>query len=131
MPLADCCFAPDASAPPAGAVCHVVHGVEAWASDDPSWIRLNATADTTLFSAEFLEQERRELGEDVFKREYLGIPMGGQASPLSWELYERATQVHVPLVPPSPAFGPPLQERAVPIANVSNQSEDSNDVQSG
>ena len=89
----------------------------AWASDEPSWIRLKATADTTLFSAEFLEQERRALGEDVFKREYLGIPMGGQASPFSWELYERATQVHVPLVPPGPAFGPPPQERAVPIAN--------------
>jgi hypothetical protein len=91
----------------------------AWASDEQSWIRLKATADadTTLFSAEFLEQERRALGEDVFKREYLGIPMGGQASPFSWELYERATQVHVPLVPPGPAFGPPPQERAVPIAN--------------
>jgi hypothetical protein len=89
----------------------------AWASDEQSWIRLNATADTTLFSAEFLEQERRALGEDVFKREYLGIPMGGQASPFSWELYERATQVHVPLVPPGPAFGPPPQERAVPVAN--------------
>ncbi len=89
----------------------------AWASDEQSWIRLNATADTTLFSAEFLEQERRALGEDVFKREYLGIPLGGQASPFSWELYERATQIHVPLVPPGPAFGPPVEERAVPIAN--------------
>jgi hypothetical protein len=89
----------------------------AWASDDPSWIRLKATADITPFPAEFLEQERSALGEDVFKREYLGIPMGGQVSPFSWELYERATQVHVPLVPPGPAFGPPPQERAVPIAN--------------
>ena len=81
----------------------------AWASDDPSWIRLKATADadTTLFSAEFLEQERRALGEDVFKREYLGVPMGGQASPFTWELYEGATQVHVPLVPSGAAFGPP------------------------
>jgi Terminase large subunit, T4likevirus-type, N-terminal len=89
----------------------------AWASDDPSWIRLKATADTTPFPAEFLEQERSALGEDVFKREYLGIPMGGQASPFGWELYESATQIHVPLVPPGPAFGPPPQERAVPIAN--------------
>jgi hypothetical protein len=32
-------------------------------------------------------------------------------------LYERATQVHVPLVPPGPAFGPPIQERAVPVPN--------------
>jgi hypothetical protein len=89
----------------------------AWASDEQSWIRLNATADTTLFSADFLTQERRALGEDVFKREYLGVPMGGQASPFAWELYERATQVHVPLVPPGPAFSPPVEERAVPIAN--------------
>ena len=33
------------------------------------------------------------------------------------ELYERATQVHVPLVPSGPAFGPPVQERGMPIAN--------------
>jgi hypothetical protein len=91
----------------------------AWASDEQSWIRLKATADadTTLFSADFLEQERRAHGEDVFKREYLGVPMGGQASPFSWDLYERATQFHVPLVPPGPAFGPPPQEPGVPIAN--------------
>ena len=80
----------------------------AWASDDPSWIRLKATADTadTPFDAAFLEKERRALGEHEFKREYLGIPLGAQASPFTWELYERATQVHVPLVPPGRAFGP-------------------------
>ena len=91
----------------------------AWAGDEQSWIRLKATADAdvTLFPAEFLEQERRALGEDVFKREYLGIPAGAHTSPFSWELYERATQVHVPLVPPGPAFGPPVEERAVPVAN--------------
>jgi hypothetical protein len=89
----------------------------AWASDNPSWTRVKAIADTTLFTAEFLEQERRALGEDNFKREYLGIPMGGQASPFSWELYERATQCHVPLVPPGPAFGPAVEPPAVPIAN--------------
>src|SRR5436190_8971216 len=91
----------------------------AWDSDDPSWVRLKATADTadTLFDKEFLEKERRALGEHEFKREYLGIPLGGQASPFTWELYERATQVHVPLVPPGPAFGPPAQERAVPVPN--------------
>jgi hypothetical protein len=38
----------------------------AWASDDQTWIRLKATADTdpALFAADFLEQERRALGED-------------------------------------------------------------------
>ncbi len=92
----------------------------AWASDDQSWLRLKATADTdpALFAAEFLEHERRALGEDGFKREYLGIPVGAGASPFTWDLYERATQVRVPLVPPGPAFGPPLlQQRPVPVAN--------------
>jgi hypothetical protein len=64
-----------------------------------------------------LERERCSLGEDAFKREYLGVPLGAQASPFTWELYERATQVHVPLVPPGPAFGPAIQERGVPIVN--------------
>ena len=89
----------------------------AWAGDDPSWIRLKATADTVHYDPKFLEQERRSLGEDAFKREYFGVPLGAQASPFTWELYEHATQVHVPLVPPGPAFGPPAQERGVPIAN--------------
>jgi Terminase large subunit, T4likevirus-type, N-terminal len=89
----------------------------AWADDDPTWIRLRATADTTPFDAAFLEQERRALGEQSFQREYLGIPTGGQASPFTWDLYDRATQVHAPLVPPGPAFGPPAEERAVPVAN--------------
>ena len=80
----------------------------AWAGDDQSWIRLKATADTVHYDPKFLEQERRSLGEDAFKREYFGVPLG---------VYERATQVHVPLVPPGPAFGPPVQERGVPIAN--------------
>jgi hypothetical protein len=91
----------------------------AWAGDDQSWIRLKATADTDTvrYDPEFLKQERRALGEADYKREYLGIPMGGQASPFTWELYERATHVHMPLVPPGPAFRPPVQERPVPITN--------------
>jgi hypothetical protein len=89
----------------------------AWAGDDQSCIRLKATADTVHYDAKFLEQERSFLGEGVFQREYFGVPSGAQASPFTWELYERATQVHVPLVPPGPAFGPPVQERGVPIAN--------------
>jgi terminase large subunit-like protein len=91
----------------------------AWAGDDPSWLRLQATADSDamLFTAGFLEQERHALGEDAFKREYLGIPVGSGASPFSWDLYDRATQVHVPLVPPGPAFGPPPPPPAVPVAN--------------
>src|SRR4029079_13883101 len=47
----------------------------AWAGDDPSWLRLKATAEEVdLFSPDFLEAERRSLGEAAFKREYLGIP---------------------------------------------------------
>jgi hypothetical protein len=90
----------------------------AWAGDEQSWIRLTATADKIdTFSAEFLEQERRALGEDAFKREYLGIPTGAHASPFDWELYERATQFHEPLVTPGSAFRPPPQDRSVPVAN--------------
>ena len=86
----------------------------AWASDDQTWIRLKATADTdpALFDAEFLALERRALGEDGFKREYLGIPVGAGASPFTWDLYDRATQIRVPLVPPGPAFGPPAAAAA-------------------
>ena len=89
----------------------------AWESDDPSWMRLKATADTIQYEPKFLAEERVAMGEEAFKREYLGIPMGGQASPFTWELYERATQVHMPLVPPGPGFGPPVQERAVRVTN--------------
>jgi Terminase large subunit, T4likevirus-type, N-terminal len=83
----------------------------AWADDEASWLRLKATVDiVTIFSEEFLAQERRALGEDGFKREYLGIPVGAHASPFSWELYDRATRVHVPVVPPGRAFGPRLED---------------------
>jgi hypothetical protein len=89
-----------------------------WSDDDPSWLRLKATAESvTFFSKEFLEQERRAHGENGFKREYLGIPGGGEASPFSWDLYERSTQIHVPLVKPGPAFQPPAEAPAVPMAN--------------
>lgn len=89
----------------------------AWVDDDPTWIRLKATADTTAFRAEFLEQERRALGEQNFQREYLGIPTGGHASPFIWELYERATQAQVPLAPAGAAFAPPIQRPAISVAN--------------
>jgi hypothetical protein len=90
----------------------------AWADDDPSWMRLKATAETvTFFSEEFLDQERRAFGENGFKREYLGIPGGGEASPFGWDLYERATHVHVPLVQAGPAFQPTAEQPAIPIPN--------------
>ena len=91
----------------------------AWSSDDPTWIRLKATADANpeLFIKDFLEQERRAMGEHDFNREYLGIPGGGQASPFSWDLFDCATQIHVPLVPLGPAFRPPAAAQPVPVAN--------------
>jgi terminase large subunit-like protein len=89
----------------------------AWVSDDPSWLRLQATVDKypDLLPADFLERERRQ-GEDYYKREYLGIPSGGHMSPFTWDMYERAIHVHVPRVPPGQAFSPP-QAQAVPIIN--------------
>ena len=65
-----------------------------WASDDPTWIRINATVDVApeLIAPDVLEKARRQLSEDDFKREYLGIPGGTQVSPFTYELYERATQ---------------------------------------
>jgi hypothetical protein len=64
----------------------------------------------SMRSEEFLAQQRRVLGEDGFKREYLGIPAGAHVSPFSWDLYDRATRIHVPLVPPGGVFGPVLED---------------------
>jgi hypothetical protein len=89
----------------------------AWAGDSQSWIRLKATAEIGIFSEAFLAEERANLGEAIFKAEYFGIPMGGEGSPFTWELYERATTPHVPLVPPGRAFAPPAERPAVPMAN--------------
>jgi hypothetical protein len=68
----------------------------AWASDDPTWIRLKATVDMdpTLFPADYLAQERKALGDHAFKREYLGIPVSGAASPFTWELYAALPAPH-------------------------------------
>ena len=90
----------------------------AWAGDEQSWIRLKATADAIeTFSREFLEQERIALGEDGFKREYLGIPSGGHVSPFNWAMYDRATRIHTPLVRPGAAFEPPPPQPAVLTIN--------------
>ena len=65
----------------------------AWESSS-NWIKLKATVDEdpSLFSPEFLAEERANLGEEGFRREYLGIPTGAQVSPFTDELYRRATQ---------------------------------------
>jgi len=92
---------------------------KAWASDDPSWMRLKATVDMdpTLFPAETLEQERRALGEEGFKREYLGIPIGAGTSPFTWDLYQQVTRTHAPKAPPGPAFLRPCGPPAQPLKN--------------
>jgi hypothetical protein len=83
-----------------------------WDSDDPSWLRLRATAEIPgLLDAEYLAQERRAMGEHDFKREYLGIPTGADGSLFTWEMYDLATRIHVPLVRPGAAFDPPVQAR--------------------
>ena len=102
----------------------------AWAGDEQSWIRLNATADTNRYVFSGISGARAAaLGEDAFKREYLGIPAGAHASPFTWELYERATQIRMPLVPPGPAFGPPPQEKSAPIANPFRQLKPNGELQ--
>lgn len=90
----------------------------AWENDDVSVIRLRATAEIPgLIPEEFLEQERLAMGEHKFKREYLGIPVGAETSPFGWDLFERATHVHVPLVALGRDFGPPAETSTVPLAN--------------
>ena len=68
-----------------------------WDNDDPSWIRIRATTDVepALIAPDVLERARRQLSDDEFKREYLGIPAGSQVSPFTPELYNRATQTPV------------------------------------
>jgi hypothetical protein len=88
-----------------------------WSSDNPNILRLKALGDSddAPFTKEFLEDQRRILGDQDFKQEYLGIPGGGQDSPFTWELFEIATQIHNPIA--GPAFEPLLPPAAVPVAN--------------
>ena len=69
----------------------------AWDTGGASWTKITVTVDVdpTLYSREYLDQERQALGEDRYKREFLGIPAGGPVSRFTWELYDRATQAPV------------------------------------
>jgi hypothetical protein len=91
----------------------------AWSSDNENYLRLKATADSedAPYSKEFLDEQRRALGEQDFKQEYLGIPGGGLASPFTWEMYEIATQIHNPVQPGGTAFRPQAESAPVPVAN--------------
>ena len=92
---------------------------QAWSSEDGSWMKLKATADMPNVNLDpaFLQAERNQLGEDAYKREYLGIPVGGGASPFTWELYEQATSHHAPLAPLGDAFLPPPERSGVAAPN--------------
>jgi len=69
----------------------------AWANDDPTWLKIRATVDVEpgLIAPEVLEEMRRQLSEDDFKQEFLGIPAGAHLSPFNFHLYERAAQTQV------------------------------------
>jgi Terminase large subunit, T4likevirus-type, N-terminal len=90
-----------------------------WVSNNPNIARLQATAnsDDAPFTEQFLEEQRSLLGENDFKREYLGIPGGDQESPFTWDLFERASEIHTPLAKPGAAFRPPAELAAVPVEN--------------
>ena len=117
--------ATDAGASTRSQVCHAIDRLEPHrpvlervVGRRPILDRLKATADQVdIFSAEYLEQERRNLGEVDFKREYLGIPESDQASPFTWELYERATTPCTPLAPPGAAFRPQPEAPAIELPN--------------
>ena len=81
---------------------------QVWAGDDPSWLRIKATADVNpRYTAEFLDSERRALGETAYRREYLGEPLGQGASPFTWELFQQATSpTPMPAYPAAPAPAP-------------------------
>jgi hypothetical protein len=91
----------------------------AWVSDNPKILRLQATANSqeAPFPKEFLAEQRRVMGEATFNREYLGIPGGGEGSPFTWDMYERAVHPHAPLIKAGPAFAPAIPESAVPLPN--------------
>jgi hypothetical protein len=103
---------------------------QAWDSEDPSWIRLKATVgmEGVELDPVFLERERKAFGEEAYKREYLGIPSGGGASPFTWDLYEQATRPYAPLIPAGPAWAPAPSPAGVPGPNPFAQFKHAGDV---
>ena len=66
----------------------------AWETGGESWMRIQVTVDVdpTLYNQSYLDQERRALGDDRYKREFLGIPAGGPVSPFTWDRFDHATR---------------------------------------
>lgn len=73
---------------------------QVWSAEDYDWTRIKATAEVESYAPGFLDNERRNLGEAAYQREYLGIPSGGQASPFTWELYQAAITARRPTAQP-------------------------------
>jgi len=90
-----------------------------WTSKNANILRLKVIADSsdTPFTREFLDLQRHTMSEQDFNREYLGIPGGGEESPFTWELFERATEIHRPSAPLGAAFRPPADPSPVPVTN--------------
>jgi len=65
-----------------------------WETGGQSWTRIQVTVDKdpTLYPQGFLDEEREQIGEDAYKREFLGIPAGGPVSPFTWDYFDRASQ---------------------------------------
>jgi len=93
----------------------------AWSSENGGWSKLKVTVDMPdcPLPASHVAQERANLSEQEFKREYLGIPAGSHTSPFTWELYDRATQIFTPKAPAGRAFQPE-REAAIHAANPFN-----------
>jgi len=75
----------------------------AWESDDASVIKTagDGRKSQDSFPSHSWSKSARALGEHIFKREYLGIPLGAESQSF-WlgKLYERAIYVDTPLVRP-------------------------------
>ena len=54
--------------------------------------RLRSTSTRHCTARSISTRSAAPSGEDRYKREFLGIPAGGQVSPFTWEQFERATQ---------------------------------------
>ena len=99
------CFASDACATTGGTICHaldgkyphrsVLVGLGSVVMSRVCAFRLRSTSTRHCTARTISTRSGDALGEDRYKREFLGIPAGGQVSPFTWEQYERATQAPV------------------------------------
>ena len=75
-----------------------------------SWLRLKATAEIRAsLTRNFWRRSAARSVNMISSANISAFPGGGAASLFTWDMYERATRVHVPLVRPGAAFDPPVQ----------------------